>query len=312
MENKVAIIDLGTNTFHLLMAEVKDGSFEIFHKEKVPVKIGEGGINESYITQEAHQRAINTILKFKTKIENSGITKIKITATSAIRNAKNRDNLIKDINELIGEKINVLSGDEEADFIYYGVKEALDLGKIPALIMDIGGGSVEFIICEENDVFWKKSFEIGAQRVMDKFHKNDPITAEEIEAINAFFQATLGELISSLDKYNPQVLIGSSGTFETLSEIFINKNSIEKPIGTELPFDLRGFADIYNEIISRNRVERLSMKGMLEMRVDMIVIACILIHFVLSNHKFKTIRVSSYALKEGVLAELLQSEKTLD
>jgi len=105
-----------------------------------------------------------------------------------------------------------------------------------------------------------------------------------------------------LDHYNPTTIIGSSGTFDTLSEIHRVKENIDwNDEETEQPLTIEGFLDIYNEIITKNRKERLEIPGMIEMRVDMIVVASILIHFIVGHHKFQNLRVSSYALKEGIM-----------
>lgn len=310
MDNRIAILDLGTNTFHLLVADVKEGSFEIVYKEKIAVKIGKGGINYNNITPEAMQRALDAIHAFAGIIHNLHAKKTTASATSAIRNASNGAELLKKIKQQSGIIINTISGDEEAELIYYGVCAAVPVGNDPVLIMDIGGGSVEFIIGNEDEIYWKKSFEIGAQRLVDNFHKNDPITAEELKALNLYLAEHLEELIDQIKIYNPKTLLGSSGTFDTLSDIYCEKEGIEKnDLQTEVPFDLDAFYEIYNEIISKNKLQRLAIRGMIEMRVDMIVVAVALIKFILKTHNFEAIRVSTYALKEGMLFKLIHEHR---
>ena len=112
---------------------------------------------------------------------------------------------------------------EEASFIHYGVCAALDIDTERCLIMDIGGGSIEFIISKGIEPIWMKSFEIGGQRLMEKFHKNDPITTTEILTIKSYLEINLQPLFKACDLYSPKTLIGSSGSFETLSEIIKGK-----------------------------------------------------------------------------------------
>ncbi len=305
MEQKLAIIDLGTNTFHLLIAMYGNKGYTISHRERAVVKIGVGGINQDIILEEGIARAVEALKTFKAVIDQQSITTIYAFGTSAFRNARNAHDVKEKIKQATTIEVNIISGDEEAEFIYKGVKSALNLGGDPSLIMDIGGGSVEFIIGNRNGILWKKSIEIGAQRLLDKFQKHDPILQSEISELNTYFENELNELMTTLQKFNPSTLIGSSGTFDTLSEIHCIRNSIAiKEEDAETPLTLSSFYSIYQELINKNRAERMLIPGMIEMRVDMIVVASCLIRFLLAKHLFNGVRVSTYALKEGVLATI--------
>src|SRR5690606_1328820 len=132
----------------------------------------------------------------------------------------NGSSLANEITSVTGIPIRIISGNEEADLIFAGIRDGLDLGSSPNLVIDIGAGSVEFIIGDQKEIFWKQSFEIGGQRLLEKFHKHDPIHGEEIAALNDYFATTLRPLRSALEKLHPNTLVGSSGTFDTLSEIY--------------------------------------------------------------------------------------------
>lgn len=174
--------------------------------------------------------------------------------------------------------------------------------------MDIGGGSVEFIICNHIEVFWMQSFEIGAQRLLDKFHKHDPILPKDIEKLDDFLRKELVELKVKMDIYQPHHLIGSSGTFDTLIDINYEEKGIEKPDDVAFSLSLEDFNRIFDEIIHKSRAERMDIPGMIEMRVDMIVVAVCLIQFLIDNNEFIDIKVSTYALKEGLLDAILSNE----
>ncbi|WP_375580669.1 exopolyphosphatase [Marivirga tractuosa] len=306
--DKIAIIDLGTNTFHLLIVEVKDGEEKIIHKEKIAVKLGEGGISEGNISKAAEERAIKTMLYFKDKINEEKVDQVFASATSAMRNASNGKEVIQRIYDVTGISIQLISGMDEAKFIHKGVKKALEIGPEPALIMDIGGGSVEFIICNHIEVFWMQSFEIGAQRLLDKFHKHDPILPKDIEKLDDFLRKELAELKVKMDIYQPHHLIGSSGTFDTLIDINYQEKEIEKPDDVSYSLSLEDFDRMFNEIIHKTRDERMAIPGMIEMRVDMIVVAVCLIQFLIENNEFIDIKVSTYALKEGLLDAIISDE----
>ena len=306
MHGRHAIIDLGTNTFHLLVIEKSENSYQILHKVKKVVRIGEDGITNRIINASALARAVDAAKSFKCISEEYNVSNFHVTATSAVRDASNGNLFTKEIQKATGFDIKVITGDKEAELIYYGVRSALKLGDSSSLIMDIGGGSVEFIIGNSTKILWKQSIPIGAQRLIEKFHHNDPINTEEIAEIENYLKSNLNPLIAKLEEIGPKTLIGASGSFDTLSDIYKLKFKIEdKVTNGEVPFDLDCFYGIYQEILSKDREQRLNIPGMIEMRVDMIVVACILINYVLINYKFKDIRVSSYALKEGILFCLL-------
>lgn len=312
---KVAILDLGTNTFNLLLAKITPSAYYIYLNEKIPVKIGKDGINQGIITEEAQVRALDALHLYKKIIDREKITKIYGYATSAFRNAKNGESFKNIIEQKTGFHVNIISGEVEAEYIYKGVKTAFDIGGNTALIMDIGGGSVEFVICNRDKIFWKHSYEIGAQRLLDWFHHVDPIPNEEIENLNAFFVSELSSLKEQIKIFKPNCLIGSSGTFDTLSEIYQHRiNCFLKGDETELPLTADGFNDIYQQIITLNKEERLGIPGMISMRVDMIVVAACLVKYIIDTFTIDQIRVSSHSLKEGMILaiqhELKQEKKS--
>ncbi len=303
----VAVIDLGTNTFHILIAEVEfGGSYQIVERLRLPVMIGKGGINQGLITEEGQQRALAALRQFATIIEQRKIKHVRATATSAFRNARNGSTLVQRTREETGIVVDIIDGNQEAEYIFRGVQEALSLDKESVLIMDIGGGSVEFILSSGQQIRWKQSFEIGAQRLLDRFDIKDPISAENREELTAYFHETLADLLTKSEQWKPTTLVGASGTFETLCDIHVHQRQLTVAADAcELPMSADSFSDILQELMLKNRAERLAMSGMVEMRVDMIVVAAWLIRFVLDALEIKALRVSAYALKEGVLQELI-------
>lgn len=308
---QVAVIDLGTNTFHLLLAKIENGSHEVFHRERKAVKIGEKGINKGEIIPEAWDRALKALNEFKSTIDEHHINQIFATATSAMRNASNGAALANEIKRQTGIEIEIISGTREAELIHFGASKAMDFGNEKNLIMDIGGGSIEFIIADGNQPYWMQSFEVGGQRLVEKFHREDPIIQLEIDNLSTFFDAELQPLLEACTKYQPKTLIGCSGTFDTLSDIYSEANSITRNSeATELPFSKEAFQGIYTDLIRKNRAERLAIPGMIEMRVDMIVVACVLVSYIIDRLQLEDVRVSAYALKEGILYNVLEQFHT--
>ena len=300
------IIDMGTNTFHLLIAEKKKKGFKILHQEKQAVRIGKGGISVNKITQDAISRAIDTLKQFKTTLDEFGIIEPIVTATSAVRNASNQQAFIAEIKCNTGLEVRVLSGREEATLIYHGVQEFVALRDETALIMDIGGGSIEFILADHNKIKWLKSYELGGQRLIDQFHHSDPISHTEQSQLIAFLDEQLEDLFDACRNHDAKYLIGSSGSFDTFWDIYSEQTG-QKSENPKL--NLNSFDEICRELITKNRDERLAIPGMIPMRVDMIVGASIVTRLLLERCQMKMIEISLFALKEGLLYHGLPKAK---
>lgn len=302
MTDRVAIIDLGTNTFHLYVVEIAGGKSNTLYREKIAVKIGKNGISKGKIAPDAKKRAIHTLKIFRTVIDLFEVKHIRGVATSAIRSAKNGPDLIKEIRERTKIEIDIISGNEEAGLIFKGVQAAMKIPDAPQLVVDIGGGSVEFIIGNQQGVLWKQSFEMGAQRLLDKFHQTDPIPAESAEALQKYLAKNLKDLTNAIVLHQPEGVIGCSGTFDTLVEIYLNTRGLERNPEEKIHLlPASAFKSIHQDMVHKNRDERLKIPGMVTMRADMIVVACCLIDFVLDQTQSQSITACSYALKEGLL-----------
>jgi exopolyphosphatase/guanosine-5'-triphosphate,3'-diphosphate pyrophosphatase len=292
-----AIIDLGTNTFHLLIAENQ----KIIHEEKFPVRMGLGGINQGIITDAGIERSLTCLHRFAETCKAMQVKGIQAFGTSALRNARNGEAVANKIKQETGIPVAIISGDEEAKLIYQGIRAGVPLGNQKNLLMDIGGGSVEFIIGNQAEIFWKQSLEVGGQRLLERFHQHDPINNDELQALNDYLKGALKPLHTPLAKHSPEILVGSSGTFETLSDIYCVREGIPNQKLPESPLSFERFYEIKNELISMTKTQRIAMAGMMEWRAEMIVVTCTLLNFLLSMHQFKEIKVSRYSLKEGVL-----------
>ncbi|MFD2147180.1 Ppx/GppA phosphatase family protein [Mucilaginibacter antarcticus] len=311
MENKasapVAVMDLGTNTFHLLIAQGTATDYtELIHEHEA-VKLGEGGINKDVIQPVAFERGVATMLKFKADLDKFKVTKVRAIATSAVRNAANGQQFIDEVADKTGIQIELINGEQEAEYIYKAVKLAGGLGDKTALIMDIGGGSVEFILGNAHGILWKQSFEIGAARLMDKFHQTDPIPADAINSLNVYLQEQLTTLTGVAQKHPVDTLIGSSGAFETFVEVVeLSKGNNFSLAIKNYTFDIADLTSVTDTFIRSSHQQREGMKGVIPVRVDMIVVASLVTRFILANLQINQVCMSTYSLKEGVLAEMME------
>ncbi len=298
---KKAIIDLGTNTCNLLIAEVKNNTYHILHTSKVAVKLGEGGINNGNITPEATQRAIHALNTHLESMKAYGaINNIQVIATSAVRDAQNKTNFAKQIKEATQLDLTIINGNEEANYIFKGVQLALKNIPDNCLIMDIGGGSNEFIIVKNNQIAWKQSFPTGIARVIERFKLSNPITNTQCEEINQWFEENMLNLWEQIQQHNINTLIGCSGSFDTIVDIIENTEPNTKTRINQ-PITIAQFNNVATQLITSTTQQRIELKTIENMRVEMIVPAILLIQLVVRKFAIQQIIQTDYSLKEGAL-----------
>ncbi|MBB6497974.1 exopolyphosphatase [Pedobacter cryoconitis] len=303
---KAAVIDLGTNTFHLIIAELSSSGVEVCYKTNLPVQLGQGRINENIIIPEAFERGIQALKGFKAELDRQQVQIVRAIATSAIRSAANGAEFVDEALSRAGITIEVITGEQEAAFIFNGVK-ATGVIKQPSLIMDIGGGSTEFIICNPDGYLWKKSYNIGAARLLQAYFHTDPISTEEKTSIRKHLDRELTELKTACSIDHPQVLIGSAGAFETFAAMLLKDTDIKTISSAAL--DINAYQLLSEKLIASTHAERAIMPNLIPLRVDMIVIAAILTSYILEEMGLKSVSLSTYDLKMGVLHAIQADQK---
>ncbi|MBN1131682.1 MAG: hypothetical protein JXR52_04780 [Bacteroidales bacterium] len=301
---RTAVLDFGTNTFNLLIAEKRAHGFEILYAGKEGVKLGRGGIHKRFITPEAMERGLSAIEKHYEIIRHYKAREVYAFATSAIRSAVNGSEFVLQAEKRFGMTIQVINGDREAELIYRGVREAVSFPVRKVMILDIGGGSNEFIICNRDQLFWKQSFDIGMARVLEQFDLSDPITPEEIGLLERFYESELHPLFEAVKQFQPEWLVGASGTFDTFRSLIKHKKGIRDDGRAGMEITTQDYEMIHRELLLSTLRERKCMPGMEPVRVEMIVPATIFVNFILRSCRIKKMVHSAYALKEGAMAEL--------
>jgi len=306
MRNKIAVIDLGTNTCNLLIAEYQDQSYEILFQGKEVVKLGKGGIDKNMLTEDGLERAIQAIRIQQEIISKFHNSEVVIIATSAIRDAINADWFQQQIKANTGLKLQVISGEKEADLIFKGVKLAFDKIEDYSLILDIGGGSNEFILTEANEPIWKQSFPLGMARIIEQIPPSDPITSNEIQQINDYFRSRLDLLWNQTKNIRITNLIGCSGAFDTLADL-IDQTEPGTKTRIKQEIKINDFNQIYERLIKSTTAERKEMKGLESIRIEMIVPSVIFIKLIIDRLNIHKIYQTDFALREGVLFERIFS-----
>ncbi len=302
---KLAVIDLGTNTCNLLIAETNHNGFNILHQSKQHVRLGDNKIKDNEISPEAIERTIKSFQIQKEIIEKYKVEKIRVIATSAVRTANNKIQFLEALGENSGWLVKIVSGEKEAELIFKGVLLAFPELKNPSVILDIGGGSNELIVAHKQEMLWKESQPTGIARVINKFKLSDPILPDEINILKNYFSEAHKNAFEKCKAENVKTLIGCSGAFDTIADMIDEVNPGEKNRKTQ-EILLADFQRIYKKLIQSTREERMTMKGMDYVRVDLIVPAVILIEQVISEAGISEIIQTDFALREGVLFDLIQ------
>jgi exopolyphosphatase / guanosine-5'-triphosphate,3'-diphosphate pyrophosphatase len=308
---RIAIIDCGTNTFNLLIIEnPSPGIYRRVYNTRRSVKLGEGAINLGYIATEPFNRGLEALKEFKDLVAEYAADKLLIFATSAVRDAANGKEFVEVCNRSLGLNLEVIDGHREAELIYLGNREAVCLSNDNSLIMDIGGGSIEFIIANKEKIFWKESFALGAARLLDKFSPGSPLTQAEEFSMRTYLRENLSALFIHAAKFPPNELIGSSGAFDSIVEMIHGELNGEPLTDNKTCYDidLEKYRHISFTVKKSSIEQRKIIKGLSPIRFDMIVISCVMIDFILEELGIKTMRVSTYSLKEGALVDFINKQ----
>jgi exopolyphosphatase/guanosine-5'-triphosphate,3'-diphosphate pyrophosphatase len=297
VREKLAVIDLGTNTFNLLIASKNAGGFDIIHSEKVGVALGMGGINDCLVSPDAFERGIKALVYFKEKCDALHVDRIAAIGTSALRDAENQAEFLSRAKSETGIDIEIISGDREAELIYKGVKWSFDFRE-PTMIMDIGGGSTELILADAGGLVEKQSFNIGVSRIYQEFDFSDPYTEEDIVRVREWLEEKTEGFFKGMVC---RALIGASGSFETFYEMIHHEEFPESRQALEFPVqDLRR---ILKWIIGSTQQQRDEHPYIIPIRRKMAPIAAIKTGWVMDKLHVEQTFVTPFSLKEGVLYE---------
>lgn len=300
--HRLAVIDLGSNTFHLLIVNIHpDGTWTQVMKDRRYVKLASAGLES--ISPESIARALPVMHDFGEKIKAFGVTAVRAIGTAALRSAKNGQEVVQAMYEVSGITVEVVDGLHEAGLIYHGITSCLPSIDSPGLIMDIGGGSVEFILFEKGKILYRDSYNIGVAVLYQRFHTADPMPADLIAALEKYIDETLQTLYGVLDGSSSFALVGASGSFEVIRDVM----PLMAGGANWAQLDIGGLETYLSEIIALPLESRRLRPEIPEERLDYIVVAYILIRRLLQVASPKGLYYSDFALKEGVIEEYIDN-----
>jgi exopolyphosphatase/guanosine-5'-triphosphate,3'-diphosphate pyrophosphatase len=324
---RVAIIDCGTNTVNLLVKEKVEGKWKTLFNTKLPVKLGTGGFSENLLMPARMARGIDALYSYRNVIDSLEVKDVRVFATSAVREASNRKDFVTRVKKHLNFDMEVISGDREAELIFEGVVQTTQEIKEDYLIMDIGGGSTEFIFVRDQKPLWRKSYLLGVSRIHGMLNPASRINQDDVNRLRGHLNKELLDLISFLKENPARVLVGSSGSFDTLFDMyqfggakdspkdasqdsakgFTERSTESSTEGSrklnEIPFN--AYPSIHQWLMGSTLEERLKHPSIPQMRAEYMPLSTYLLKFVLEQSNFNKIYQSEYALKEGVLAHYL-------
>ncbi|OGP13050.1 MAG: hypothetical protein A2052_04105 [Deltaproteobacteria bacterium GWA2_54_12] len=303
---RLAAIDLGTNSFHLIIVEISEKSrkFRTLYKEKRMVRLGGGGMK--CLSGSAMERGIEALKRFKTIADLNGAP-VRAIATSALREAANRDAFIRRARRAAGIRIEVVSGEEEAALIYQGVLSCLPVFNKKVLLIDIGGGSTEFVIGKRREALFAASLRLGAVRLTRRFFTREKTDAASIMECRSHIAGQLDRVAPSINAEEYDAVVGSSGTiFNIARMIGYKRDGTRYSKKDRLSFSRIELFEMVDEIIAaRDARKRAGLKGLDSGRADIITAGALILKESFKKFRIKSMTVSGAALREGIVLDTM-------
>jgi exopolyphosphatase/guanosine-5'-triphosphate,3'-diphosphate pyrophosphatase len=303
---RIAAIDIGTNSIHMIVVNVRpDLSFEVIDREKDMIRLGAGGLDGRSLTATAMSAALQTLTKFKRLAETHKVDEIVAAATSATREAENGGDFIAEVDRQIGIRIRVISGTEEARLIHLAAGYGVDVGGNTAVVIDIGGGSVEVTLGTATQLALGKSFKVGVIRLTERFVKSDPLSAHDERRLVKHLNEEMGAYLSQVATRKFERVIGTSGTILSLGAMALAE-------GGERPEDLRNrrvpakaLHRLRKQLTTFNIEERLAMPAMDPRRADLSVAGSVLLDTIVRRLGADQFVLCDLALREGLVLDYI-------
>ena len=312
-KKNLAAIDIGTNSFHLVIAEVntETGRFRILGKEKEVVRLGAGSTDMKYLSESAMDRGIAVLKRYRI-VADAFHADVRAIATSAVREAINKQDFVQRAKIETGIRMEIVSGLEEARLIYLGVLQALPVFHKKSLLIDIGGGSTEFLIGEKRSIHFSNSLKLGAVRLTERFFKSGNLSRKTIEECRKYVRGFLVSIIRDVKKQQFEVCIGTSGTINNLANIMrANRGgAIELPLNNVSFSRTELLGTVKNILLLLTTHERMEIEGMDPDRAEIIPAGAIILEQIFLALGIKTATVSEYSLREGIILDSIEKMHT--
>ena len=308
---RFAFIDIGTNTILCLIAEIKnDGSFDVFDDLAEITRLGQGVHQTGRISPEGEERSLKVLQRYLERCKRLNVEKIIAVGTSALRDARNSAEVRARFEVQLGLDVRVISGDEEAEYAFLAVEQGLPLNRRELLVVDVGGGSTEFVRGNAAGVVEAISIGVGSVRLTEQFLRSDPVQIEECEKMVIAIEKELTRLPNQwLKDDSILTLVGIAGTFTTLS-------AVEKKLVCYTHGEVHGsrltLSEVRRQVAlfqGKTIMERKAIPGLEPNRADVILAGACLIERIMTLFHSERVIVSDHGVRYGLLHECLKHRK---
>ena len=317
-QRRIAAIDIGTNSFHLLVAAVdpKLRTFRIIQAEKATTRLGERDPETGELTEAAMQRGLETLRQFRDLAASHRVEQIVTAATSAVREAPNGRDFLQTILDDLGMEVDLVSGPEEARLIYLGVLSGMPFGDRPHLLLDIGGGSTELILADGRDARALTSTRVGAVRLQRDFVRDDPMPPQRRSFLKAFIQGSLEPAVDKVRRRikpgETPVLVATSGTAMAIGSLAASEE--ERP-----PRKLHGYRvtrqrldNVVDRLITMTPAQRRELAPINDRRAEIIVPGALILQTTMKMLGVEEFVLSERALREGLIVDWMLRQGLLE
>src|SRR5688572_25173903 len=308
---QIAAIDIGTNSVHMIVVRVRpDLSFEVIDREKAMVRLGAGGLDGRALTADAIQATLQALSKFKRLAQSHQVDHIIAAATSATREARNGGDFLARIERETGIRTRVISGAEEARLIHQAAVYGVDVGSGRAVVIDVGGGSVEITLGTGRAVQLARSFKIGVIRLTERFVKSDPLDENDERRLTK-------HILTEIDRHCEQItgigfdhVIGTSGTILSLGAVAATaERGTPPPELRNLHVSAKQIRRLRKDVVALDLEQRLAMPGQDPRRADLVVAGAVLLDTILRRLGASELTLCDLALREGLVLDYIRRNR---
>ena len=304
---RLAALDMGSNSFHLLVVQVReDGGFLPLTREKEMLRLGDVVTRHGAITPEAEERAVAAARRLSGLAEAAGAQELVACATSAIREAANSGQVVDRIRQETGIRVRVIGGVEEARLIFRAVQASILIDPGPALALDLGGGSLEIMIGDARLLHWAQSVKLGVARLTAELVRHDPPSSGDVKRLEKRIDEALEPLAAEVSAFGPKMVIGTSGTFCTLARMIEARRSGTLPTSVnQLTISRAEIDELADELARTPVAARRRMPGLDERRADLILAGAVIAQGALRHFGGSGLTAGDWALREGMVLDAI-------
>jgi len=305
---RIAAIDMGSNSFHMVIVETRGGSFHLIEREKEMVRLGERTLSRGRLSAEAMRRGLDTLREYKRLADSQRVDKLLAAATSAVREAHNGESFLDRVGREIGFWPNVLSGEEEARLIYLAALHSIHLEGRRALVVDIGGGSVELALGTGQRIAWAASEKLGVLRMTERFVGSDPLAPRDERRLAAHVRDRVAPHAERARAAGFDIVVGTSGTILALGALAHAAATGNPPESLHhLTVSATALRDLRKRLVASTLKDRRRLPAMDERRADIIVAGAVVLDTLLEAVQAREIVLCDWALREGLLIDYLEA-----